>query len=98
MIRRRDILKVIGVGGILPFVKHETPPEVPAPKIETQVQPQVYTLGSATTGDVLVCGNVYAMRSGNCHSIAFTRRATPGDRILGIDQDGYLVLGGGGDA
>lgn len=48
MISRRNILKAIGIGGLLPFVKHEEVEAAPLPEAPTpQAQPATYTLGSA---------------------------------------------------
>lgn len=51
MLSRRDMLKALGIGGLLPFVGNKAveaaPLEVP-PVVQAPQEPAWYTLGSAT--------------------------------------------------
>lgn len=47
--KRRDLLKIIGVGGVLPFIKQEETKAAP-PEVQPQVEPTTYGMGSAFIG------------------------------------------------
>lgn len=92
MISRRNILKAIGIGGLMPFVKHEEVeaaplPEVPAP----QTQPLPMTVGSALfapSGAIAVSGTA---------SFWIDRDVMANQYALGRNQLGYSYMGFGGD-
>ena len=45
--KRRDLLKILGVGGVLPFIKTEKAEAAPPPVVQAP-QTKLYTMGSAT--------------------------------------------------
>ena len=91
---RRDLLKAIGIGGILPFVGRNevdaTPPEVQTPKAEIEHLPSIVEVGSITIyGQVTVpyCGT----------EVIWT--APHEQRVFGVDRNGYFVtIDDGGSA
>jgi hypothetical protein len=73
-VKRRDVLKVIGLGGILPFIRHEeveaAPLEVP---LAVQPQPNPYAINRAPSQSYMGTGG-YAYRSlaGVSGSVSFS--------------------------
>ncbi len=101
--KRRDILKAIGIGGILPFVKHKTPQEaVQAPEVKPQISPGLYALPSVTVSNkplFAVSGTVFSPYGWGLVRVSeYTRYNnlpySEKRKVIGVDANGYLVTGG----